>query len=380
MITNFEETKNRILDYLYDKLEMSEYKYNIIKNISDLYDLPNNKYYVSSNSCGVNSFLIFTQHQDNYYSYYVDRRSISYEKQYLKKKEVRAKEINISVSKELYNGTILDGIWIDEELSQNCRNNKNKNKYFIITDVFEFCGKKFVALDYKIKMNFLNLNFNDFYDKDKSNIKLIIQKPYELNNIDKLFSEYISKKSKEHNIKGISFYPLYSGTKLIYLFNKEYDERTKNNLISKSYKISNKFDDKENKNNSNNNYTDIQENSQYERVYTFRQNNLNNKEKNIIFKFKITKTSRDDEYNLYSIFYENNKYYMKKIDIAYIPNCELSRKMKIIFLGNNDIIFDCLLDPNGNGWIPLKVSEEQKIDIINQSDKINIIEELILKE
>ena len=45
----------------------------------------------------------------------VDRRSISYNRQSLKKETVRLTEINIGVDLKIYDGTILDGVLIDSK-------------------------------------------------------------------------------------------------------------------------------------------------------------------------------------------------------------------------------------------------------------------------
>lgn len=369
MSNSFEKSKNYVLDYLYDKLEMSEYKYTMVKNISNLFDLRNNKYYVSSNSCGTPAFIVLKKEGNTYHRFYVNRRSISYEKQHLKRKEVRIKEINLSVSEELYNGTILDGIWIDEELSSNCRGNEDKKKHFIVTDIFEFNGTKYIGMNYLKKMAHFEMHFKNYYNEEESDIKLAIQRPYEINNIGRLFKEHISENIRKHNIKGICFFPMYSGSKLIYLFDKDEDDHTRNSLlnnesISKSIENKNNEDDNENK---------------YKKIYKFRPTNLASTEI-ISLKFKLKKTDNLDVYDMYSIFHENKKYIMRIIDMAYIPSYALSIKMSKLFLNENDLIFDCELDIDKNEWIPVNISKLKKVDIINEDKRIKITEQFIPEE
>lgn len=377
MSNSFEKSKNYVLDYLYNKLEMSEYKYNMVKNISNLFDLRNNKYYVSSNSCGTPAFIILKKDNDEYHSYYINRKSISYEKQHLKRKDVRMKEIKLSVSEDLYNGTIFDGIWIDEELSSNCRGNENKKKYFIVTDIFEFCGTKYIGMDYRKKMTHFEMHLKNYYNKDESDIELIIQRPYEINNIERLFKEYINDNTKKYNIKGISFFPIYSGSKLIYLFDKDGDENTRNNLLNNDIKksLENNFNNTEIKIEADNSDNE----NKYKKIYKFRRNDLisNNK---IILKFKLCKTENLDVYDMYSIFHENHQYIMRVIDMAYIPTYSLSMKMNKLFLNEHELIFDCELDIDKNEWIPLNISKTNKVDIINEYDEIKITEQIILEE
>lgn len=369
MTDNFNKMKNYIVEYLYDKLEMSDYKYVLVKNISDMYDLRNNKYYVSSNSCGINSFLVFTKNKDKFYSCYVDRRSISYNKDTLKKETVRMKEVTIPVNKELYNGTIFDGIWIDEDLSSN-NTNKNKKKYFIITDIYEFCGKKYITMDYLKKMSHFNFYFDKYFDKEKSNIELIIQRPFEINNVDKMFKEHIYENFKKLNIKGISFFPMYSGSKLIYLFDKE-DENTKTELLNGVHKMI------KNKKNNHDNYDNYSNESI--KIYKFRPSNIDSTDE-IKLKFLLTKTTLPDVYNIYSIFNNNKKYIYKKIDIAYVPTYDLSVNLRAQFLNETKIIFYCKLDYDKNKWVPIKKSKLNKIDIINEDERVQIVEEYIKEE
>ena len=43
--------KEDVLNYLYNKIEMNDHKYIIIKTISDVFNIKNNTYYLSGNSC-----------------------------------------------------------------------------------------------------------------------------------------------------------------------------------------------------------------------------------------------------------------------------------------------------------------------------------------
>ena len=54
-------------------------------------------------------------------------------------------------------------------------------------------------------------------NNENNNIELIISKPYELNQFQTMFKESINNNIKNFNIKGITFYPVNSGNKLIYI-------------------------------------------------------------------------------------------------------------------------------------------------------------------
>ena len=62
-----------------------------------------------------------------YYSYLVDRRSISYNKNTLKKESVRFTEIKLSVDIKFYDGTIIDGILIDNDNGRLAKGDTNTN-------------------------------------------------------------------------------------------------------------------------------------------------------------------------------------------------------------------------------------------------------------
>ena len=362
--------KNYLLDYLYNKLEVNEHKYTIIKNISDIYDLKSRKYYVSANSCGINSFIIFLKKDGNYYSYWIDRRSISYNRQSLKKSSVRITEIKLNVDLKLYDGTILDGILIDNDntIVSNKNSLSNNKMYFMITDVFTLCGKSLITMDYKKKMYFISIMFEKIIENNsKNNIELYVSRPFELNYLETLFKEYIENNIKNYNIKGISFYPQYSGTKLIYIFDKQ-DDNFKNKLFSRNFKINN--EDIKNDENS----IDYLDNK---KIFKFE---LNDPEciDDIILNLEMKKTGIPDVYKLYGVFYNNKKQYIKKkIGNAYIPTYILSLKCKIYFLNKNSLIMSCYFNTNKNKWVPIEEASVKKIDIINNEKRLNIIEQEI---
>ena len=115
------------------------------------------KYYLSANSCGINSILVFLKKDGEYFSYLIDRRSISYNRQTLNRSQVRITEIKLSVDLKLYDGTILDGIIIDSDSNIIGNNNlisgsTNSSKInFMITDIFVLGGKSLITMDYKKK-------------------------------------------------------------------------------------------------------------------------------------------------------------------------------------------------------------------------------------
>ena len=370
--------KESILDYLYNRIEIGDHKYTIIRNVGDIYELKNDRYYVSGNSCGINSIIIFMKKNNNYYSYLIDRRSISYNRQTLNKAKVRFTEIKLSVDLKIYDGTIIDGILIDNDankisLKNNVinlnENNDNSKMLFMITDVFVLNGKSIINMNYKKKMYIMNDIVSKYVENNnKNNIELFISQPYELNQISSLFQENIQNNTKKYNIKGIAFYPELSGSKLIYIFDKN-DEKIKEELLTGVDNVDNnlfKLDEEIGDKDLNNIDKKI--------IYKYEIKDIENI-KEIVLNLEMKKTLISDVYKLYAIFNYKNKYIKKKIGIAYIPTFVLSLKCKNLFLNKENIIMKCLLI--NNKWIPLEESNINKIDIINLDTRFNIIEEIL---
>ena len=365
--TNYTEN---IIDYLYDNININEHRYIIIKNYNDILNIKNQYHYCISNSCGINSFIIFMKKNNTCHSYLVDRRSLSFNKQSCKIDNIRITHIKLSVDLKFYDGTIIDGIVIDNEINKlNNKNNSSKIE-FMINDVFMLCGKKMTMSNYKKKMFIVkNILDNLIKPNTQDNINLYIPKVYELNQIGSLFKENISINHKKHNIKGLSFLPEKSGTKLIYIFDK-IDDTFKNELIK--YDDNLLKNDKDNKMINNDEKISNSINLNDKKIYSFEfQNSKYINE--IILNFEMVKTNISDIYKLYSIFQYSDTYIKKRIGTAYIPTYELSLKCKLYFMNKDSIIMSCKLNSKKK-WIPVKIADIQKIDIITNDKRVIIIE------
>lgn len=375
--TNNEELniKSHLLDYLYNKIEVGEHKYTIIKNIGDIYDLKSKKHYISANSCGINAIIIFLKKDGEYLSYLIDRRSISYNRQTLNKLGVRITEIKLAVDLKLYNGTILDGIIVDSDSNMitNLESKSNGGMNFMITDVFSLGGKSLITMDYKKKMYMCSLMFEKLINNNDNNntVKINISRPYEMNEIKELFANDINTGIKKFNIKGITFYPQYSGNKHIYIFDKQ-DEEYKTELIEGNGKID-LIDDSDL----------VQDNFEYsdkKRIFKFE---LVNPEclDDIVLNLQMVKTKTPDVYKLFGIFtgvQDKKQIFIKKnIGFAYIPTYILSIKCQLYFMNRESIIMNCKFNTQKNKWIPIDEAEVQKIDIMNEEKRLKVIEQEI---
>ena len=229
--------KERVINELYDKIDVKDYRFLLIKNSDNIIDIKNSKYYVSANYGGIPSFLIFLKIDNGFHCYLIDRRSISFDRSYLSRNNnynlnnVRMTKVNISVDIKLYDGTIFDCCLIDRVNNKNVSNNKinyfknndnNRKLQIIITDVFYLCNKNLLSYNYKNKIFNLTLFLkNNYISNVKDNIELNITPVYELNQIKELFTHYHKHFGNILNIKGIVLYPIKSSVKLIYIYNQD---------------------------------------------------------------------------------------------------------------------------------------------------------------
>ena len=361
-------TKELIIKYVYNKIDLKEYKFVQINNSSNILDLKNSKYYISPNYGGIPSLLVFLKYDDEYHSYLIDRRSLSFKginnegnTNYMLN-TVRMTKIKLSVDIKFYDGTIFDCCLID--------NVYNDQLQVIINDIFYLCGKSLLTVNYKKKIftckNFIENNYkNEKYD----NACLHISPTYELNSAQELFKEYISSNLTHLNIKGITFYPKTSSTKLIYIFDR-LDTQYREDIINNKIVIGIENNFKSDKEEENKNDEDV------EKIIKFELNDIGNMD-DIVLNFEMRKTKKSDVYKLYSIFHIGNKYYKKKISIAYIPSYKYTLKCKKFFDNSDSVIVECLFHPYKGLWIPQKVSSLKKIDIINKDSRLKITETVV---
>jgi hypothetical protein len=299
----------------------------------------------------------------------VDRKTLSFNSDQIKYETVNIIPVNIKLENSIYNGTIIDGIFI--------KHDKKKEKFFVITDLYMFRGV--TTEKDKINMKLSNIEtYLDYNMKSCQNLILTINKLYELENIDKLVNDDI-KKTHDFHVRGLSFYPEISATKLIYVFNEDKDKKVLNkNNGSESTS-------KENReiilpvSNTNN---QISENKKTKIKYSIKQEFKNQE---ITFVLELKKTEISDVYKIFAVeeFEKEDKKILrtKKMGIAYIPTRDISLKCKEIFNKNVNgrALFSCKFDDSKNKWIPLdevknikvpnKISEiEMKLELIEETD------------
>ena len=155
------------------------------------------KFYISANLSGSNYLLVFCKIKSKTYSFMIDRKTLSFNSDQIKYENVNIMPVNIKLENSIFDGTIIDGIYI--------KHDKKKEKFFVITDLYMFRGV--TTEKDKINMKLLNIEtYLDYNMKSCQNLILTINKLYELENIDKLVNNDI-KKTHDFHVRGLSFYP-----------------------------------------------------------------------------------------------------------------------------------------------------------------------------
>ncbi|CAH6421525.1 Hypothetical protein KVN_LOCUS338 [uncultured virus] len=349
-LINQNHIKQQLIKYIYDTLEISKYKYKLVEYDYDLPLLKESRYYISPNYNGITGLLVFIKLKEKYYSFIIDRRTLSYNPNQVDIEKVKLYPVKCRLDKSIYNGSILDGI-----LLYNI-NNKSKIKNFIINDIYFFRGQD-LTQD-KIIYKLLNITtYLESYSKNDvhlNDINLIVNKLYETVEIKKLVHHYIPKSKFSNNIKGIAFYPEMSGTKLIYLYNN--CSQTRDDNQNPQVVITSPV------------------------IKTIKNLNMDINSKSITAIFRIKKTETIDVYGLYlgKIIKENNKKFLKykNFCLAYIPSKECSAFCKEIFSGSNieTAFVECKYIPEKDKWIPFKLLIDKK-----RPDDIEIVEEQLKK-
>jgi len=335
--------KQQLINYIYNSIEISKFKYKLIEYEYDLPLLKENKYFISPNFNGINSLLVFTKLKDKFYSFLVDRKTLSYKHNQIDMSKVKIIPVDIRLDPTIYNGSIIDGVLL-------YNNGNNNTKTFVVNDVYYLCGQN-LAND-KINYKILNIStYFDSYHKIDSkidNIKLIINKLYNLNEIKQLVNVNIPKSKYGNSIKGLAFYPEISNTKLIYLYNN--CSQSKNESPS---------------------YSAVSHKPTIVRLSNITPND------SIIGTFRMSKTETVDVYLLYlaKIIEKNGKKYIKykKFGIAYVPTKECSYFCKDLYdrVNNENILVECKYVIDKDKWIPFKHAEgKKKPDDVDEINKL----------
>lgn len=356
---NENSLKHNLINWIYSTVNISSFKYEIIQYDTDLPQLLNQKFYVSANFSGTNCLLIFTKIKDKVYAYLVERKTLSYVVSKVNIANVKLTCVNIKLDLSIYDGSIFDGIFVTTKTE----------KLFIITDVYYFKGIDYskTRLDMKLLTIFSYLEANYDGNNKNNSIVLSVNKLFNLDDTETLINKTIPK--LKLSVRGICFYPEISGTKLIYIFNKDGD--VNNNITYNSNITINS------NTNSNSNTPLIQqtpkliENKNVKKVYFPKQDT---KDSEYIFEMKKTNIIDVYDLNLIEPINSNDSTKIKlkrqKICIAYIPNIQKSQWCKSILKDSIDgsILVNCKYHKDKNKWEPNEISTGKRPSFIYMMD------------
>lgn len=353
-----EKLRKQLIGRIYAETELSKFRYEMLTYEADLQKILKNKYFVSINFCGVNSLLVFTKVQDKFYSFTVERQTLSYNFSKVDFSKVNINIVNIPLDDQIYNGTIFEGILVKRF---------NKDDIFVISDVYKFCGRDMV----KDKLNFKLMNVVEYlrtnYDTDReNNLELEVNKVFELDKFDN-FIDNILPKVKNLKYRGICFYPEISETKLIFNLNNSNQEKYNNNK-SNSNNINN-YNSNNINNDLNNNLNNNEIKYNKKQCSTLKENRkfkyINQTDDDVFAVLDMKQTENPDVYKLYSVQKEiiDKKVLLKKINmgIAHIKGIETSHIIKKIFTNKKSVLMKCKFNNDNSKWEPIEEEKKQKI-------------------
>lgn len=311
---NDQKVRKRIIDCVYSMLPLYGFDYKILETENDLNYLTRNKYFLFPNYKGTPSFLIFIKICEDYYTCIIDRTTLKYNKDQLDHNLVNILPVKIRVNEDIYLGTIMDGVlntppatrptfYVDDILylrGSNVCNTKIFNKNINLTSYLERC-------------------YVD--DEQISNVILKVNKIYELDQISAL-ADFI--KDKKY-IKGITFYPELTGTKLLYIERQtNFHPNTNTNSNCNSNHQPHKF------------------------IKPAYLNEEDDNSKTLIFSMKYVSP------DVYTLFLNNNSQ-LQEHGIALIPTLQCSKFCSSMFNDNTSqsVLVECKYDDHKKKWIPI---------------------------
>jgi len=323
IVINDLDFKNKILDYLFNTIDMSKYRYNILDSVQQLNFLKTNEHYISPNFKGYNYFLIFYRYNNIPYCVAIDRKNLSYHRDKVDIKKVPMFKIKVLVNPGIFRGTIMD-----------CKLIKN---IMMIKDCFQIMGNTIIDMDMLEKMIYLDSIIMNQFQKDYcSNFSLKINKLYRYNMLNDVINNIIPKCN--FDIQGLIFLPKKSGVSIIYV--------DKKNQVSES-KV--EIRDVSHNNNNNNNHINTSIHMIHDmkkfllsRSYSYE---TDGKKKNLF----VEKTNIMDVYNLYD---DNDT--SDKIGIAHIPSIKISQYCYDNIKTKH--LCQCIYHKEFNKWIPLSLA------------------------
>ena len=314
-----EEIKNFIINYLYTLIDLTLYRYTILDSLDTLNLLKNNKYYVSTNLKGNNYFLILIYIENVKYSLLIDRKQLTYNKNNINVNKINIISLDLNFSDCLYNGTILDGKIINDNI-------------FLFQDCLYLMKNDLTNVNMLIKLKYID-SIVKLHFRDNPYFIFKVSTLYKYNKLN-----FIINSINKLNYSSIIFYPIISGINIIFINNKteyknNYNNNNNNTTIVDPVKISDTSSY-----NIIANYCDYLKSRKYSYEYNTHQE-----------KFWLEKSNIPDVYNI------SNCKYGEKLGIALIPNYKISQICENTIKINHPEQFICSYSNKFNKWIPISL-------------------------
>jgi len=318
ILLNEDDVKSKVIDYLYNTLNLSKYRYVMLNNIQKLKFLQETEHYVSPNYKGHSYFLIFMTIQNRQFCVLLDRKKLSYHKNQVDLHHLYITKVIVNTNSNMFSGSIFEGKIVQ----------KDNNYCFLIQDCFCLMNKKLIDMEVNQKMLYLNdiVKENLAGNSVCNNFSFKLNKLYKYDELEKLVNDIIPNCGINSN--GLIFYPKISGIVVLYIDKKvekiDIESKQEEKVITRSFDIIYNFKDFLNS-----------------RTYSYEKE----QKKKILL---IKKTDIPDVYNLYE------KKDNPKIGIAHIPNLKISHYC-LKNIGNDLIQCNCVFSNKFQKWIPINI-------------------------
>lgn len=319
--------KNKIIDFLFNSINLSSYRYNMLNNLQRLQFLKENEHYVTPNFMGYNYLLLFLSIDGSKYCIAVDKKRLSYHKDQIQVKQVNMYKILIEASSSIFRGTIFDC-----KLINNSKNDGQKTTYYyymLIKDCYFLMGNKIIDLEMLQKMSHIDNVVKTQFTKGSKckNFTFKINKLYKYDCLKELIKDVIPN----CNIKcqGLVFYPKYSGINVVFL-----DKKQEKVDITTTNNVDNEVEAKS--------YDLIVNLTKYLKCRSYSYESSGK-----IKKLWLKGTEIPDVYSISENIDDD------KLGIAHIPNLKISHMCKQNISFNESKKFTCRYDKGFKKWIPI---------------------------
>ncbi len=374
-----EKLTKQLIGRIYAETDISKYRYDMLNYESDLQKILKNKYYASINFYGTNCLLVFTKILDKFYSFTVDRQTLSYNFSKVDFSKVKINMVNINLDDQIYNGTIFEGILIKRY---------NSDDVYVISDVYKFCGKDVTKDKLNIKLMMLVEYLKSNYDKDiqSNTLELEVNKLFELNKFNH-FIDNVLPKVKHLKYRGICFYPEISETKLIFNINtgeqkqdtqhdKQRDQQHQDRR-QEQYQRQDIQPDKRSEQQQDRRQEQYQQQDQRLENTDKKVKYINESDEDVYAVLDLKPSDNPDVYKVYCVEKQikDKKTVLKKIPmgIAHIRGIQLSHMLRKVFENKKSSLFKCKFNNDNSKWEPVEEEKQVKIPTLLEEIESKLI-------